>query len=1076
MNLSRFFIDRPIFAGVISFLIFLAGLISVFQLPISEYPEVVPATVVVTAQFPGANPKTIAETVATPLEEQINGTEDMLYMFSQAASDGTLTLTITFKLGTDANLAQQLVQNRVNQALPHLPEVTQRIGVTTIKSSPDLTMVVHLTSPNGRYDMLYLRNYAVLNVKDQLAKIQGIGQVQLFGSGDYAMRIWLNPEKVAERGLTADEVVAAIRAQNVQASAGVIGGPPYKAGVELQIPINVEGRLQNPEQFQDMVIKRSADGVVTLLKDVARVEIEASEYGLRSLLDNHDAVALPIFALPGANAIHISDDVRATMAELKKSFPADLDYSIAYDPTVFVRDSIEAVLHTLLEALALVVLVVILFLQTWRASVIPLLAVPVSIVGTLAVMHLVHGSINALSLFGLVLAIGIVVDDAIVVVENVERNIHEGLSPHDATIKAMSEVTSPIIAITLVLCAVFVPIAFISGLTGQFYRQFALTIAFSTVISAFNSLTLSPALAAILLQGKDAKRDWLSRLLDKIFGRFFRGFNHVFERGSAGYGRSVGGIVGRKAVALALYAVLIAATYFGFQKVPPGFVPVQDKAYLVCFAQLPDGANLERTEKVIREMTDIALKEPGVRNSVAFPGLSINGFINSPSAGIAFLGLKSFDERRSPELTGAAIAKKLQAKFNGVKDAFVAVFPPPPVQGLGTIGGFKLQVEDRADLGYPALDAVMKQVSAKAAQAPELAGVFTSYQINTPQVFADLDRTKAQQLGVSAQDVFDTMQVYLGSYYINDFNKFGRTYQVIAQADKQFRSVPDDILKLKIRNSAGAMVPLGAMVRLSDSTGPESAMRYNAYRSADLNGGAAPAYSTGQAQAAIIHILDETLPKGMSFEWTELTFQQTIAGNTALLVFPICVLLVYLVLAAKYESLFLPLAVILIVPLCLLSAIGGVWLSKGDNNVFTQIGFFVLAALACKNAILIVEFARELETDGRETLAAAIEAAHLRLRPILMTSFAFIMGVIPLVVSKGAGAEMRQAMGIAVFSGMLGVTVFGLFLTPVFYVVFRTLEKRITGHVRPVNHSRPHQPLLPTGPLENAEAEVGASV
>ena len=1070
MNLSRFFIDRPIFAGVISFVIFLAGLISVFQLPISEYPEVVPATVVVSAQFPGANPKTIAETVATPLEEQINGTEDMLYMFSQAASDGTLTLTVTFKLGTDPNLAQQLVQNRVNQALPRLPEVTQRIGVTTIKSSPDLTMVVHLASPSGRYNMLYLRNYAVLNVKDQLSKIQGVGRVQLFGSGDYAMRIWMNPGKVAERGLTADEVVAAIRSQNVQASAGVIGGPPYKKGVELQIPVNVEGRLQDPQEFGEMIIKRSAEGVVTRLKDVARVEIDASEYGLRSLLDNHDAVALPIFQLPGANAIHISDQVRATMAELKKDFPEGVEYSIAYDPTVFVRDSIKAVIHTLLEALAMVVLVVILFLQTWRASVIPLLAVPVSIVGTLAVMLLVHGSINALSLFGLVLAIGIVVDDAIVVVENVERNIHRGLSPHDATVQAMTEVTSPIIAITLVLCAVFVPIAFIGGLSGQFYRQFALTIAFSTLISAFNSLTLSPALAALLLRAKNQKKDGLTRLIERIFGPFFRSFNHVFERSSIGYGKGVGGIVGRKALALGVYAVLIAGTWFAFQKVPPGFVPVQDKAYLVCFAQLPDGANLERTEKVIRQMTDIALKEPGVRNSVAFPGLSINGFINSPSAGIAFLGLTPFEERRSPDLSGVAIARKLQAKFNGVQDAFVAVFPPPPVQGLGTIGGFKLQVEDRADLGYLALDTAMKQVMAKAAKAPELAGVFSSYQINTPQLFADLDRTKAEQLGVSVQDVFDTMQIYLGSLYINDFNKFGRTYEVIAQADQDYRSVPDDILKLKIRNAAGEMVPLGAMVRLADVTGPESAMRYNAYRSADLNGGAAPGYSTGQAQGAITRILKETLPKGIYFEWTELTYQQILAGNTALIVFPICVLLVYLVLAAKYESLFLPLAVVLTVPLCLLSAICGVWISKGDNNIFTQIGLFVLAGLACKNAILIVEFARELEAEGRETLAAAIEAARLRLRPILMTSFAFIMGVLPLVFSEGAGAEMRRAMGVAVFSGMLGVTLFGLFLTPVFYAVLRTLEKRITSRTRRVSHSRGH-PLSVEGPVEHAAVD-----
>ena len=823
--------------------------------------------------------------------------------------------------------------------------------------------------------------------------------------------------------------------------------------MEIQVPVNVEGQLKDPQQFEEMIIKRNGDGVVTYLRDVARVEMDASEYGLRSLLDNHDAVAIPIFQLPGANAIHVSDQVRATMAELQKDFPEGVEYSIVYDPTVFVRESIHAVVHTLLEALVMVVLVVILFLQSWRASVIPLLAVPVSIVGTFAVMQLMHGSINALSLFGLVLAIGIVVDDAIVVVENVERNIHRGHSPHDATIKAMSEVTGPITAITLVLCAVFLPIAFINGLTGQFYRQFALTIAFSTLISAFNSLTLSPALAAILLQGQHEKKDRLTRVIDRVFGRFFRGFNRVFERSSVGYGHSVGGIVRRKAIALGTFAALIAATYFMFQKVPPGFVPVQDKAYLVCFAQLPDGANLVRTEKVIREMSEIGLKEPGVANAVAFPGLSINGFINSPSSGIAFITLKPFEERRGPDMTGAAIARKLQAKFNNIKDAFVAVFPPPPVQGLGTIGGFKLQVEDRGDLGAVALDAAIKQVMAKASQAPELAGVFTSYQINTPQIFAELDRTKAQQLGVSVQDVFDTMQIYLGSLYINDFNKFGRTYEVIAQADQDFRSTPNDILKPKIRNAAGQMVPLGAMIHLRDSTGPEAAMRYNAYRSGDLNGGPAPGYSSGQSQAAITRILRDTLPRGMSFEWTDLNFQEIIAGNTALIVFPICVLLVYLVLAAKYESLFLPMAVILIVPLCLLSAICGVWISDGDDNIFTQIGLFVLAALACKNAILIVEFARELETAGRETLAAAIEAARLRLRPILMTSFAFIMGVLPLVTSTGAGAEMRRAMGIAVFSGMLGVTLFGLFLTPVFYVVLREVEKRLTGRVKPVNHS-----------------------
>ena len=1046
MNLSRFFIDRPIFASVISFAIFLAGLISLFQLPISEYPEVVPPTVVVKAQFPGANPKVIAETVATPLEEQVNGTENMLYMFSQASSDGLLTLTITFKLGTDPDLAAQLVQNRVNQALPRLPEVTRQLGVTTVKSAPDLTMVVHLKSPNERYDMLYLRNYAILNVKDQLAKIQGVGSVQLFGSGDYAMRIWLNPQKIAERGLTPQEVVTAMRRQNVQVAAGVIGGPPYDEGVALQLPINAQGRLQDSEQFGEMIVKRDTGGVITRLKDVARIEINASQFGLRSLLDNKQAVAIPIFQSPGSNSIEISNNVRKTMAELKKNFPEGVDYSIVYDPTIFVRGSIEAVVHTLIEALALVVLVVILFLQTWRASIIPLLAVPVSIIGTFAVMHMFGFSINALSLFGLVLAIGIVVDDAIVVVENVERNIEEGLSPRDATIKAMSEVTSPIIAITLVLCAVFVPIGFITGLTGEFYRQFALTIAFSTVISAFNSLTLSPALAAILLKSHHAPKDRLTKLMDRLFGKFFTSFNRFFGRSSERYGHGVTGILGRKSLSVGVYVVLLGFTYFWFQLVPPGFVPVQDKQYLVSFAQLPDGATLDRTEKVIHAMTDIALKEPGVESAVAFPGLSINGFINSASAGIVFVTLKPFEERRSAELSGFAISQSLQQKFGGMKDAFIAIFPPPPVMGLGTIGGFKLQVEDRTDLGYEALDAAMKAVTMKAYQTPELMGIFTSYKINTPQLYADLDRTKAMQLGLDVQDVFDTMQIYLGSLYVNDFNKFGRTYQVIAQADKEFRSKPEDILKLQTRNIEGLMVPLGAVLRITDTTGPESAMRYNAFRSADLNGGPAPGFSSGQAQVAITKILEETLPKGMKFEWTELTYQQILAGNTAVLVFPICVLLVFLVLAAKYESLFLPLAIILIVPMCLLSAIFGVWVSGGDNNIFTQIGLFVLAGLACKNAILIVEFARELEIQGHATVDAAIQAARMRLRPILMTSFAFIMGVVPLVLSSGAGAEMRHAMGVAVFSGMLGVTFFGLFLTPVFYVLLRTLEKRFRGN------------------------------
>ncbi|GAB7542552.1 efflux RND transporter permease subunit [Cupriavidus sp. CuC1] len=1043
MNLSKFFVDRPNFAAVISVMIFLAGLIAIPKLPVSEYPEVVPPSVVVRAQFPGANPKVIAETVATPLEEQINGVENMLYMSSQAASDGVMTLTVTFKLGTDPDLATQLVQNRVNEALPRLPDVTRQLGVSTIKSSPNLTMVVHLVSPNDQYDNLYLRNYALLNVKDELAKISGIGQINLFGAGNYAMRVWLNPQKVAERHMNPEDVVAAIRKQNIQVAAGVIGGAPYKDNVEIQLPVNVQGRLADIDQFENIIVKRDG-GVVTYLKDVARIEMGASDYALRAQLDNKQALALVIFQSPGANAIEISNNVRAKMEVLSKRFPKGLEYRIAYDPTTFVRDSIKAVTHTLLEAIVLVVLVVILFLQTWRAAIIPLLAVPVSVVGTFAVMHVFGFSINALSLFGLVLAIGIVVDDAIVVVENVERNIASGLAPREATIKAMKEVTGPIIAIALVLCAVFVPIAFISGLTGQFYRQFALTIAFSTVISAFNSLTLSPALAALLLRGHDAPKDQLTRAMDRLLGGFFTRFNRFFQRSSDAYSGGVKRALHRKRGSILIYVVLLGATVLGFSKVPGGFVPIQDKGYLVNLIQLPDGATLDRTESVVRQMTEIAAKEPAFRNAVQFPGLSLNGFINSSSSATVFLGEKTFEEMREVGASGPAMAGSLQQKFAGIKDAFIAAFPPPPVQGLGNTGGFKLQIEDRGDAGYVELSKTVSAVLDKARKAPELARVYSTYNVTTPQLFADVDRTRASQLGINVDDIFKTMQIYLGSLYVNDFNKFGRTYQVIAQGDKDFRSSRDDILKLKVRNNEGEMVPLGAVVRITDTSGPESASRYNGYRSADINGGPAPGYSTGQAQAAITRILDETLSGEMTFEWTELAYQQILAGNTALIVFPICILLVFLVLTAQYESVFLPLAIIMIVPMCLFSAITGVWLTKGDNNLFTQIGFFVLIGLACKNAILIGEFARELEIHGKSTFAAAIEAAHLRLRPILMTSIAFIMGVLPLVLSHGAGAEMRHAMGVAVFFGMIGVTFFGLFLTPIFYVMARALEKRIT--------------------------------
>jgi multidrug efflux pump len=1048
MRFSRFFIDRPIFAAVVSIVIFIAGLIAMFGLPISEYPEVVPPSVVVRAIYPGANPRVISEAVATPLEEQINGVENMLYMNSQATSDGVLTLTVTFRVGTDPDLAQVQVQNRVSQALPRLPEEVRQLGVTTVKSSPNFIMVVHLLSPDNRYDVTYLRNYGLLQVKDVLARIPGIGQVQVFGGGDYAMRVWLDPGKVAARGLTATDVVNAIREQNVQVAAGVVGAPPMPSPVDYQLSINARGRLANEQEFGDIILKTGDNGEITRLRDVARLELAAGDYALRSLLNGKEAVGIGIFQAPGSNALQLSSTVRATMEELKKNFPQGVEYRIVYDPTINVRDGIREVVKTLFEAILLVVLVVVLFLQTWRASIIPLVAVPISIVGTFAILLMFGFSINTLSLFGLVLAIGIVVDDAIVVVENVERNIEAGLSPREAAHKAMDEVSRPIIAIGLVLCAVFVPVAFLSGLTGEFYRQFALTIAFSTIISAINSLTLSPALSAILLKPHGAPPDRLTRLIDRGFGWLFRPFNRAFSRGSAGYSSAVNRVLGRKGLVLATYAGLIALTLVGFSKVPKGFVPTQDKQYLVAFAQLPDGATLDRTEKVIRQMSEIGIKQPGVENAVQFPGLSINGFVNAPNAGIVFFALKPFDERHGKEQYGLNIAGALNGKFSGIQDAFVAVFPPPPVNGLGQVGGFKLELEDRAGLGESALNEATQAVIGKAYQTPALAGVFSGYRVNVPQLEVEVDREKVKREGIVLTDLFQTMQAYLGSVYVNDFNKFGRTYQVKVQADAQFRATADNIAQLKVRNAAGAMIPLGSVVQVKQSHGPDQSTRYNGYPAADINGGPAPGFSSGQAQEAIEGILHDVLPNGIGYEWTDLTYQQKLAGSTAVFIFPLCVLLVLLVLAAQYESWTLPLAVILIVPMSLLCAIGGVWLTKGDNNIFTQIGFLVLIGLACKNAILIVEFARELHLQGRSVVESALEATRIRLRPILMTSFAFIMGVLPLVFSSGAGAEMRHAMGVAVFSGMLGVTFFGLVLTPVFYVVLQGLVERRTRMAR----------------------------
>lgn len=1034
MKFSHFFIQRPIFAGVLSVVIFLVGLISMYRLPISEYPEVVPPQVVVRAVYPGANPKTISETVSVPLEQQLNGVENSLYTFSQATSDGVMTLTVTFKLGTDIDQAQQLVQNRVAQALPKLPEEVRRLGVLTIKSTPDLTMVVHLYSPDATYDDIFVRNYATLQVKDVLARIDGVGQVQLFGSGDYAMRVWLDPERLTARSMTPGDVVNAIREQNMQVAAGAVGQQPVQSPVAFELQINTRGRLVSVEEFGNIVVKRGARGETLLLKDVARVELGAGEFALRSLLNNRSAVAIPIFQQPGSNALRLSQEVRSTMELLKKNFPRGLDYAVAYDPTVFVQKSIDAVIHTLFEAILLVVLVVLIFLQTWRASIIPLAAVPVSLVGTFAVMSALGFSINALSLFGLVLAIGIVVDDAIVVVENVERNIALGLSPVDATRRAMDEVTGPIVATALVLCAVFIPTAFISGLSGMFYKQFAITIAISTVISAFNSLTLSPALSALLLRDHHAPKDGLTRVLDRLLGWFFRPFNRFFDWASGQYSKAVARVIRVSVVALAVYVGLIFLTGRIFQAVPAGFIPSQDKQFLICVAQLPDAASLDRTDAVIRRMSDLAMKVPGVAASVAFPGLSPNGFTASPNSGIAFITLDDFEKRRSPDLSANAIIGQLYQAFGEIQEARMIVINAPAVNGLSTGGGFKMYVEDRANLGPEALYGATWGTIGAAYATNVLQGVYSTYQINVPQIDLDVDRVKAKSLGVSLSSLYETLQVYLGSLYVNDFNQFGRTYQVVAQADSKFRDGADDIRRLKVRNERGQMVPIGTLVTVREAFGPDRVMRYNGYPAAEINGAPAPGYSSGQAEAFIEGLVKQTLPPGMAYEWTELTYQQRIAGNTAMYIFPLCILLVFLVLAAQYESLSLPLVIILIVPMTLLSAMVGVLLKGSDNNIFTQIGLIVLVGLACKNAILIVEFAREKQREGQDPVSAALEACKLRLRPILMTSIAFIAGVYPLVISSGAGAEMRQAMGVAVFAGMIGVTVFGLFLTPVFYV------------------------------------------
>ena len=1036
MDFSRFFIDRPIFAAVLSILILVTGAIAIPLLPVSEYPNVVPPSVQVRAEYPGANPKVIAETVATPLEEAINGVENMVYMKSVAGSDGVLVTTVTFRPGTDPDQAQVQVQNRVAQAEARLPEDVRRQGVTTQKQSPTLTLVVHLVSPNGKYDSLYLSNYATLKVKDELARLPGVGQIQIFGAGEYAMRVWLDPNKVAARGLTASDVVTAMREQNVQVSAGQLGAEPMPKDSDYLLSINAQGRLKNEEEFGNIILKSGDNGEIVRLRDVARIEMGSGSYALRSQLNNKDAVGIGIFQSPGANAIDLSDAVRAKMTELSARFPEGMTWRAPYDPTVFVRDSISAVVHTLLEAVVLVVLVVILFLQTWRASIIPLLAVPISVIGTFSILYLLGFSLNTLSLFGLVLAIGIVVDDAIVVVENVERNIEEGLAPREAAHQAMREVSGPIIAIALVLCAVFVPMAFLSGVTGQFYKQFAVTIAISTVISAINSLTLSPALAALLLKPHGAPKDMPSRLIDRLFGWIFRPFNRFFSASSHRYQNAVSKALGRRGAVFVVYVLLLCGAAFMFKAVPGGFIPTQDKLYLIAGVKMPEGASLSRTDAVIRKISALGLSTDGVIDAVAFPGLNALQFTNTPNTGTVFFALKPLGERTR---TAAEINAEINAKISQIQEGFAFSIMPPPILGLGQGSGYSLYIQDRAGLGYGALQTAINTMSGSIMQTPGMGFPISSYQANVPQLDAHIDRDKAKAQGVSLDDLFSTLQVYLGSSYINDFNRFGRTWKVMAQADGQFRDSVEDIANLRTRNDKGEMVPIGSMLNITTTYGPDPVIRYNGYPAADLIGDADPrVLSSTQAMTELTAMSKNLLPNGMNIEWTDLSYQQSTQGNAALIVFPMSVLLAFLVLAALYESWTLPLAVILIVPMTMLSALFGVWLTGGDNNVFVQVGLVVLMGLACKNAILIVEFARELEMQGKGIVESALEACRLRLRPIVMTSIAFIAGTIPLILGHGAGAEVRGVTGITVFSGMLGVTLFGLFLTPVFYVALRS--------------------------------------
>ncbi|MBL8808475.1 MAG: efflux RND transporter permease subunit [Rhodospirillales bacterium] len=1050
MRFAHFFVDHPIFASVVSIVMVILGAIAFTQLPVTEYPEIAPPTIVVRASYPGADASTVAATVATPLEQEINGVEDMLYMSSYATADGSMSLTITFKPGTDLDKAQVLVQNRVQIASARLPEDVRRLGVTTQKSSPDLMLVVHMLSPDDTYDQLYISNYALLRVRDQLLRIEGVGDLIVFGAREYSVRVWMDPDKLASYGLSAGDVVRALREQNVQVSGGALGTPPSE-GAAFQIAVTTQGRFDDLRQFRDVIVRSGEGGRLVRVGDVARLELGAKEYVTNSYLNGKPAVALAVFQRPGSNALATADAILTRMAELKKNFPAGVDYQVVYNPTSFIQESINAVYQTLIEAILLVALVVLVFLQSWRAALIPILAIPVSLIGTFAVLLEFHFSLNVLTLFGMVLAIGIVVDDAIVVVENVERNIAEGMSPRDAAHTTMDEVGTAVIAIAVVLSAVFIPSAFVPGLQGQFYRQFAATIAVATVLSAFNSLTLSPALAAIMLKKHEPGHEPTNPIA-RAGAAFARVFNRGFDRMGDGYARSAGILVRRKALMLGVYVALGALTVWVGLLVPRGFIPPIDRGYAIVAIQLPDGASLERTDAVVKRASEIMLATPGVKDAVAFAGFSGATFTNAPNAAVIFAGLKPFPERVRDHLPSVAIVGQLYGRLQQIQEAFIIAVPPPSVPGIGSLGGVKLQLQERTGNEVGRVLGAARELIGRLYQTPGLVGIFTTFSASTPQVYLEIDRTKAQILNVPIGNIFETLQYNLGTAYVNDFNAFGRVYQVRAQADNGFRLDREDIARLRVRSATGALVPLGTLAEIKDTTGPDLVQRYNAYISIPIQASAAPGITSTQAIAAIEKVANETLPQGIGYEWTELAYQEKLTGNTATYIFILAVVFVFLALAAQYESWGLPFAIVLIVPMSVLSALAGVMIRGLDNNILVQVGLIVLVGLAAKNAILIVEFARQLEDEQKDAIQAVVESCRLRLRPILMTAFAFILGVVPLVTATGPGAEMRQALGTAVFAGMLGVTIFGLFLTPVFYVVVRGLVRRRRAAAAPPAH------------------------